>query len=287
MKKVLVTSKNGYISKKIVEKFNKELIMCEAKSVRNQYYNEINFDEYSTVIHTAAIVHKNDSKNKFAEINSDLTFKIAKDCKSKGCKLFIFISTMNVFGQTNGVINSSTEEKPITLYGESKLNAEKKILSLEDDNFKIAIVRPPMVYGAEAPGNYKNLVKLSKILYIFPSIKNKRSMIFIDNLTHFIYELYKAKKSGVFHPQNSDYICTTELVLNLRKEMNKKTILLSFFNPLVRFLIKKNSYFEKIFGDLYYDQEDFKYDFYESPINFEKSIVIIESENIKNENGFK
>lgn len=278
MKRVLVTGNNGYISKNIVSKFNLENIKCESKSVREKEYNKIDFKNYSTVIHAAAVVHKKGSEREYIDINNKLTIKIAEDCKQNGVNHFVFLSTMSVFGKSRGAIHNGTPLKPTTLYGKSKLAAEKKLMDLEDQNFRISIIRPPMVYGKNSPGNYKNLSKISKYLWIVPSIKNKRSMIFIDNLSQFILDICKKNKFGIFHPQNDEYICTSDLIIKIRSVNNQRTIKTNLFNPLLNKLLKNNSYLEKIFGDLYYKKEEFETNFSNKNISFDDSIKFSEKE---------
>ncbi|EZP59697.1 NAD-dependent epimerase/dehydratase family protein [Exiguobacterium sp. RIT341] len=278
MKKVLITGENGYVSKNLVSKFKAENIKCESKSVRETEYEKIDFTSYSTVIHTAAVVHRKGSEKEYINVNRDLTIKIAKDCKKNGVSHFIFLSTMNVFGKTKGPIDRNTPLNPKTLYGKSKLAAEIKLKELEDKNFKIAIIRPPMVYGKNSPGNYRTLSKLSRYLYVVPLIENKRSMIFIDNLSQFILYVYDNHKSGLFHPQNDEYICTSNLIMNIRKVNKQKTFKIKLFNNLIIKQVNNNPLFEKIFGDLYYVKQEFEDNCYKNKIKFKDSIILAEED---------
>src|SRR5699024_30853 len=105
------------------------------------------FSKYDVVIHLAAIVHKkNVSKDTYYSVNRDLAFDCAKVAKKSGVQHFIFFSTMSVFGMDTGLINKETKKKPKTHYGKSKLEAERLIKEERDKNFKVSIVRPPMIY---------------------------------------------------------------------------------------------------------------------------------------------
>ena len=94
---------------------------------------------------------------------------------------------MSVFGLEGKVdeqviINNNTITKPTTSYGISKLRAEEKLHEIQSNEFKVCIVRPPMIYGKFAPGNFSKLIKLSRILPCYPNIQNERSSIYIENV---------------------------------------------------------------------------------------------------------
>jgi len=69
---------------------------------------------------------------------------------------------------------------------------------LNDQTFKVAILRPPMVYGKGCKVNYPKLAKLGKITPLFPDIDNKRSMIYVDNLSKFLKVIIDDNQSGLF-----------------------------------------------------------------------------------------
>src|SRR5699024_4946803 len=103
-------------------------------------------------------------------VNRDLTDAVAKKAKNEGVKHFIFLSTMSVYGLNEGIINEHTPLKPKTHYGKSKLQAEERIKLLATDTFKVAIIRPPMIYGKGCKGNYQRLRKLALMTPVFPDI---------------------------------------------------------------------------------------------------------------------
>src|SRR5699024_450683 len=105
---------------------------------------------------------------------------------------------MSVYGLEEGVIDDNTPLNPTTHYGKSKLQAEEKINELNNNSFKVAIVRPPMIYGKGCKGNYQRLRRLALITPVFPYIDNKRSMIYIDNLRAFISILRDKTNHRVF-----------------------------------------------------------------------------------------
>ena len=65
---------------------------------------------------------------------------------------------------------------PANFYGDSKVKAEEGLQRLEDDSFKVVILRPPMMYGKGSKDNYPLLAKLAQKLPFFPEVENQRSM---------------------------------------------------------------------------------------------------------------
>ena len=180
--RVLITGNNGYLGKNFLNKY-KNKYSFEKFSLLKQKLEDINFDNIDIVLHCAALVHQKveHSYAKYYEINVKYPVKLAKIAKQNGVKQFVFISTIAVYGENEELLNENTSCNPITPYGKSKLEAEKELLKLNDDTFIVSIIRPPMVYGKDAPGNIDSLVKLVKKVPIIPlgGIENKRSFISI------------------------------------------------------------------------------------------------------------
>ncbi|WP_329469271.1 NAD-dependent epimerase/dehydratase family protein [Exiguobacterium sp. 9-2] len=276
---ILVTGKNGYVSKEVVSFFKSKQKNIESASIKNKEYLKIDFRKYDTVIHTAAIVHKRKVHyEEYYKVNVNLTRDIATLAKQSGVRHFIFFSSMSVFGVDQGVINSNTPLNPTNDYGKSKLDAEKVLGNMEDENFKITIIRAPMIYGFGCSGNYIKLSKISSKTFIFPNINNQRSMIHIENLNNFIFNIVEEEISGIFHPQNTKYVCTTDIYKKIRKSKKKKYILTSIFNMIIFKIMKKNNTVNKIFGDLVYDKKFSKVSFEYQTIDFDQSIYKSEGE---------
>lgn len=258
----------------------------DAISVRGDEWKQHDFSEYDSVLHVAGIAHiKETKKNRelYYKVNRDLAFEVAKKSKEAGIPHFVFLSSMSIYGLETGVINKDIVPMPKSAYGKSKYEAENLIKGLEDEQFKVAIVRPPMIYGPNCPGNYGRLAKFARITPVFPKINNKRSMIFIDNLAHYIKCLINNNLGGFHCPQNLDYINTFDLVKTIRLVHSKKTLSISLIKPLINILKIKPT--RKILGDLNYTKSlqniDFYNDFYME--SFEKTISLTERVKINNE----
>lgn len=261
MKKILITGVNSYVgnsfSKWLQKKSNAYVI--DKVSLRDDKWKELDISVYDTVIHVAGIAHiSTDPKMEelYYKINRDLTINIAKKAKKENIKQFIFMSSIIVYGDnvgTNGIITGNTVPNPNNFYGDSKLQAERGILTLEDDEFKVVIVRPPMIYGKNSKGNYPKLAKLSKTSPIFPNYKNKRSMIHIDNLSEFLRLMVDNRERGLFFPQNKEYVQTSEMVEIIARVHEKKIWKTSIANVLIRYTVNRVNIVNKIFGDLVYE----------------------------------
>ena len=110
-------------------------------------------------------------------------------------------------------------------------------------DFKIVILRPPMIYGKGSKGNYPKLAKkgAKKLPPVFPDIDNERSMLHIDILCEFIKLMIDNEESGLFFPQNKEYVRTSEMVKLVAEAHGKKIILTKVFNPiLLECLVQKS-----------------------------------------------
>ncbi|MBU5250749.1 NAD-dependent epimerase/dehydratase family protein [Lysinibacillus capsici] len=279
---ILLTGEKGYIANNIAEYIysrNGPFNILQ-KSIRYNSLDKLTLNKIETVIHAAALVHKKEtpeSEAAYFEINMELTIKLALKAKKAGVKQFIFLSTMAVYGNVRGAITKDTKTYPVTYYGKSKLAAEEILLEMQDRNFKVAIVRPPMVYGPSCPGNYVLLSKLSSKIPIFPQIVNKRSMLFIDNLSEFIFQLIKYEESGIFHPQDSQYITTSVMVKKIAKANNKYIYFSKLAGKILNMFMGNKAIYQKVFGDLYYTEElsDYRDNSYQR-YNLEQAIAITE-----------
>lgn len=257
MKKILITGANSYIGTSLEEWLGQwpEEYIVNTVDMRDGAWKEKDFSQFAVVFHVAGIAHIKETKENTAlyyRVNRDMVYEVAQKAKVDGVKQFIFLSSMSVYGIETGVIKKDTVLLPKSNYGKSKLQAEELIASLECDSFEIAVLRPPMIYGKGCKGNYPRLAKLALKVPFFPYIENKRSMIYIDNLCEFVKLLIDNCNSGLFLPQNEEYVCTSEMVKLIAEVNGKKVRMTKLFNPLLKIL--KVSTVNKVFGDLVYEK---------------------------------
>ena len=250
---ILLTGANGsvgsYFKDNYYDKYNISTFSFLHDNLKN-----LNLSNINIIIHLSALVHQMGAVNtdQYKKVNLTQTLDLAKKAKENGVKHFIFISTISVYGIEVGTINENSICKPITDYGRSKYEAELALQQLEDNDFKISIIRPPIVNGYNAPGNMKSLINLvSKIpLLPFANIQNKRSMIYIGNLCHFIDVICEQQKSGVFLVSDKKSISTTKLIELIAKAQDKKTYLVQipFFEALLKLI--KPSFYKRLYESL-------------------------------------
>lgn len=264
MKNILITGENGYVGNQFQYLLEKDGFKVERTSLRNNDWKHQSLRKYDVIIHLAALVHNNNANAKiidYMNVNFHLTKELAEKAKKDGVNQFIFFSTMSIFGLNGSLlekceINQFTPYNPITAYGQSKLLAEKEIRKLENDAFVVNIVRPPMIYGKESPGNFSKLIKIANISRIYPRFKNERSVIHIDNLYKDLLSLVENPMSGTIHPQNPEYMNTNNALSLIRKHQGKRKRIIELPVPrIIKSILGKVGIINKVYGSLTYSKE--------------------------------
>lgn len=258
-KKILIAGSGSYIG----EMFKTYLLQygnytVETFETVSDSWKMLNFSGYDAVYDVAGIAHiKETKKNRhlFYQVNRDLAVELAKKAKKEGVKQFIYLSSMSVYGVIDGVIDEQASINPTSAYGRSKAEAEQLLWQLNDENFIVSIVRPPMVYGKGCKGNYQWLRKYALKIGYFPEYYNNRSMIYIDNLSSAVRGIIHNEQSGVYFPQNKEYICTCDMIQKIAEANGKKIICNKFLNPVVELVAKRVNVCKKVFGSLTYVQD--------------------------------
>lgn len=272
MKRILITGANSYIGTSFenwMKQFGDEY-QIDTLDMHGDLWKSNDFSHYDSVFHVAGIAHADvskiseETKQLYYKVNCDLAVETAKKYKNDlngRIGQFIYMSSIIIYGEETNinkkrVITSETEPSPSNFYGDSKWQAEKQLTLLQSENFHLAIIRPPMIYGPNSKGNYQQLVKIANKLPIFPNIKNERSMLNIDRLCEFIKFRVDSSDSGVFFPQDENYVRTSYMVRDLALANGKKIYLFSWLNWFIYLL----GYFpgrigklvNKAFGSLVY-----------------------------------
>ena len=260
MKKILITGANSYIGtsfeKYIKEKYPNDYTV-DTVDMTDASWREKSFAGYDSVFHVAGIAHIKESKenrNLFYKINRDLAIETAEKAKKEGARQFLYLSSLSVYGMESGVINKNTVPMPQNSYGRSKLQAEERLLPMNSEDFRVMIIRPPMVYGKDCKGNFRTVVKIVKKSPVFPKVKNKRSMIYIDTLCAYVKEYVDNRSSGVAIPQNYEYMNTGEMAEAIAERLGKKLYLSSVLGVMVKMLCPFVSVANKAFGSLIYEE---------------------------------
>ena len=265
--KVVITGANSYIGEHIqsyMESVDPQVEVFQLDVVEDTW-RMYDFTGCDAVVHVAAIVHRKDgvTREEYQRVNVELTAEIAEKAKAQGVGQFVFLSSMAVYGvekslsKTKSLISPKTELKPTSLYGESKYLAEQRLAELESESFRVAIVRPPNVYGPGCRGGYIStyasiVTKLPAIPKAFTSVR--QSVLYIDNLSRFIYLLILGQRRGVYTPQDEVSVSAVDIMSAISEglSLNRKAsaflglfIYPLFFLPLVK----------KGYGGVSYDQD--------------------------------
>lgn len=241
MKKILITGANSYIGNSVQAWLEKEPKNYQVTTIdmKTDEWKEKDFSPYDVVFHVAGIANVSTDPNMedlYYKVNRDLTIETAFKAKKEGVRQFIFMSSIIVYGDSKEIDRVITKKtKPIStnLYGKSKLEAEVAITKIQDKSFVVTILRPPMIYGNGSKGNFPKLSKFSKVTPFFPDYKNKRSMLYIDNLCEFLKITLDYETPGILFPQNEEYVITSEMVKEISKSHGRSVLFTKIFNPLI------------------------------------------------------
>lgn len=275
-KKVLITGADSYIGSSFREYAMENYADNFSISVLDMLdpgWKNADFSGYDIVYHVAGLAHTDigkvseEEKEKYYTVNTDLAVEVATKAKREGVKEFIFMSSIIIYGDSmpygkKKVIDIHTVPAPANFYGDSKLQADVAVRELADDDFKVIVLRPPMVYGKGSKGNYLLLARLAKKLPVFPDIENERSMLYIENLCEFLCQIMLVtikRKAVVLMPQNGEWTKTSEMVKEIATASGKKCVSLKMLDPVV-FLCSKvpgriGRLVNKAFGNSCYTHE--------------------------------
>jgi UDP-glucose 4-epimerase len=200
------------------------------------------------VVHLAARVHHpndRDAEQLYRDLNIDGTLQLAHGAIAAGVKQFVFASTALVYGRNNDgrpPFSEDDELTPHTPYARSKVEAEAGLKSLAQDHaMGVTVVRPPLVYGAGAKGNFALLVKAAKLGVPLPlaAIRNRRAFVSLQNLASFIASRLSGANKGfdIFLVADEEQVSTPEFFRRLAKAGGGKARLLPAPAPLLGALL--------------------------------------------------
>lgn len=196
-----------------------------------------------TVIHLAAKAHQSGiSEETFRRVNTDLTIALATAAAKQGVRRFIFLSSIGVHGIKSDTPFTSTDTpKPVEEYAKSKLNAEIALRKISaETGMEVVIVRPPLVFGPDAPGNFGRLLALSKLKIPLPlgAINNQRSFVFVDNLVDLLIHCISHPNAAnqIFLVSDDHNVSTSALLVSMIKAQGRKPMLIPIPVSLLQFV---------------------------------------------------
>ena len=140
------------------------------------FRSSVDFSNYDSIFHVSGIAHADidrvseEEKQLYYKVNCELAVETAIKAKEQGVKQFIYMSSIIVYGESapvgkQKIITEQSKPNPTNFYGDSKWKAEKKLKTLADESFAIAIIRPPFIYGKGSKGNYPLLARIAKYAF--------------------------------------------------------------------------------------------------------------------------
>ncbi|MBS6912180.1 MAG: NAD-dependent epimerase/dehydratase family protein [Prevotella sp.] len=267
VKKVMLVGIGGYIGGKFTDYINKNYPdwQIDAVDSMNRKWADADFHGYDAVYNVSGLAHANarhGSEKLYYEVNGQLPIDVATKAKAEGVPMFVQMSSQIVYGDMSGlgedkVITAEIVPSEPTVYGKSKMMAERGLVALVDNSFQVALVRPPLIYSEFARDNFPRLVNFAKKMPVFPKLKNRQSMVYVDNLCELVKLIIEHNQGGVYYPQQECYIETSKIVADIAEAVGNKMWQTRLFNPALRFLSKMPmfDFIHKAFGSIVYDMK--------------------------------
>ena len=265
--KILITGQNGFIGKALFELLEQEGYQVRG-TVRNEKQTGENLDilavgdissttnwstalkDIEVVVHLANRAHilndqATDPSTIFREVNVAGTIQLAKQALESGVRRFIFVSSIKVNGEkTNKApFTINDEPNPQNPYAISKLEAENALREIDvQSTMEIVIIRPPLVYGQGVKGNFERLTRLVELGIPLPlaSIKNKRSLISLDNLLQLLSKsiIDPTVANQTLLVSDGKDLSTPQLIKKIAKLIGRPARLFPFPIKLLKILVK-------------------------------------------------
>lgn len=289
MKKICITGANGFVGRSLCKALissNNSIralarrIDCSFNSLKIEYIKigdiglDVNLKEYlvgcDCIVHCAGKAHTmNDTDNLVAYQSANIlgTKNLAEQAVLAGVKRFIFLSSVKVNGESTGnfddpkIFTNNDTPNPQDNYAISKFEAEKVLWEIASKtNLEVVIVRLPLVYGTSVKGNLNRLIKLinSKIPLPLADIKNKRSLIGIDNLVDVLVRCIEHPNAAgkTFLVSDGEDLSTSELINIIALGMNQSVKLFRLPRALFKFfafILMRQSQIDRLIGSLQID----------------------------------
>lgn len=278
-----MTGANGFVGTALVRQLVLQNYHVRAAVRRHQKHEAISYtlvgevdaetnwavalENVDVVIHLAARVHvmRDTAKNpldEFRKVNVEGTRHLAESAAKSGVTRFVYVSSAKANGDELDTVYSELDKpNPQDDYGVSKWEAEKALHEISAiTGMEIVIIRPPLVYGAGVKGNFSQMMTvLAKGLPLpFASVKNSRSLIYVDNLVDAIIACIKhpAAAGQTYLVSDGEDVSTPDLLRKLSFSMGKPAKLLSFSMVLILFagrLLGKSDQINRLSGNLQVD----------------------------------
>lgn len=225
-------------------------------------------ERVDVVVHLAGRAHvlqvprKDDQLMAFREVNVEGTLNLARQAVTAGVRRFVFISSIGVLGSgRKAPFSEADQSAPVEPYAISKWEAEQGLMDLlRFSKTDMVIIRPPLVYGPNAPGNFGRLVRALKKGVVLPlgAVNNSRTFVALGNLVDLIRccALHPSAAGQVFLAGDSEDLSTTDLLRRLGRALGRPARLIPlpmWFLAATAKAVGRGAVFEKLCSDLQVD----------------------------------
>lgn len=244
---ILTTGITGFVGSNLQKNLLLSGIEIQNLSLRYPQWKSEIIPQVKAIIHLAGKAHdtKYTSNTKdYFDVNTKLTQNLFDAFLESNCRDFIFFSSVKaVTDQTEDVVTEETVTNPKTAYGQSKLQAERYILSKAlPQGRRVFIIRPSMIHG---PGNKGNLNLLYQLVsrgipWPLGAYHNQRSFCSIDNVCYVVKQILEREDipSGIYNVADDEILSTNELVELIAVSTNRKARILSIPKKLINTITK-------------------------------------------------
>lgn len=223
---------------------------------------------FDVVVHLASRAHviKKDAilygLTEYRRVNVNVTLDLANRAARAGVKRFVFVSSIGVNGNVSSrPFSPDDAPNPAEPYAQSKWEAEQGLRKIQrETGMEMVILRPPLVYGLGAPGNFGSLVRWIEKGIPLPlgAVHNKRSLVGIDNLVDLIIRCidHPAAANQVFLAGDGEDLSTTELLRDVGSAMGKPARLIPVPAGMLKLgaaLFGKKAMAQRLLGSLQVD----------------------------------
>lgn len=188
----------------------------------------------NVVVHAAGRAHVlkeyvPDPLHEFRRVNVAGTLRLATQAAEMGVRRFIFLSSVGIHGirtTSDTAFSENDNPSPHNFYTLSKWEAEQGLMRISTEkNMELVIIRPPLVYGPNAPGNFGALTRwiVSGIPLPLGAIHNRRSLVALDNLLDLIEVCIRHPAAGnqAFLVSDGEDLSTTQLLRRMGEAIGK------------------------------------------------------------------
>lgn len=258
----MVTGASGFVGRHLLDELRKRKLAFRTLERGQEVTSEVD-----TLIHLAGKAHfdraQEHSLENYLRANRDYALSVAERACDKGLQHFIYVSSMSVYGLRCAAYNidENTMLNPADSYGISKLKGETALQELRAlKGFRLTIVRPSLIYGFDAPGNFEVLMRYihNHSLIPFTTSNNQRSILSINNFVDFLVKISSQHESvsGTFNVSDNTPMSTAEMVKSLAKGMDKEVTQLNFPKIIWKVALTalgKSKVYQQLFEDLVVD----------------------------------